>query len=170
MPTQTEVDNFIRILGRTMEDEEISEFDLAWVSKFMDENQETVELFKLFGAIQTDDDDPFITGIIDPDDHFDVPGEELIEQLGLVPTICAEALMEPEAPLEEALEKAYGFPLHYSSNGIVASDNTYSYPGDPTLYPMVIYISAGKQINCYEHGITAFRENINQPFKTIILN
>jgi len=94
--------------------------------------------------------------ILDPLKKFQhVSPEELVNHLGLIPDFI---INDPETVEQTALGR-YGFwagpPM---SDGTVNKDFSFSYPGDPDLYPLAIGLVGEKEtfVVVYKYGMIAF--------------
>lgn len=90
---------------------------------------------------------------IDPLNKYSHISEyDLTQMLGYIPGWAANGEFL-SSPLQEALDKQYGFGLFEMTGGKVLEDGTFVYPGDPDLYPLFKLIRDKETLYQYPSAI-----------------
>lgn len=91
---------------------------------------------------------------IDPNNKYlQCRGEDLFEFAGIIPSFISNDI---NFTFQEECEKNYMFGLMEMEGGVVKDDNSYVYPEDPTLHPIVQFTKNDEVMNIYEYGIVSF--------------
>lgn len=89
--------------------------------------------------------------------------DDIMDVCGFIPQwLVAEELIEYDALT--ALDKAYQWgPLTHLEKSVVNEDGSYSYPGDPDMYPLIIIKRGKDTVIQYQYGMVAIKVD-DKPF------
>jgi hypothetical protein len=104
----------------------------------------------------------------DPHNKYPINEVQAIEACGLVLPWVFEWVYwkepSPPIPLSVHLEQCYGYPLYQIPGAEIDESETFLFPGDDPLTPLVSLKHAGAHFLMYWHALAAIKDSPDRPY------